>query len=132
MLDRVQLIEYRRNIHSDRGRTDSPFGTDHSEHVSSTMSRALRCNTRERRVQLFPRDRIRHALVCTRAHRIEDERTLQARQHDEDTGRLVLTLDDGELGWHRAPIRASTTMTSGCRTVGSASAFRSAISMDVT
>ena len=25
-------------------------------------------------------------------------------KHDEDTGRRVLTLDDRELGWHRAPI----------------------------
>ena len=27
-----------------------------------------------------------------------------AAQHEEDTGRRVLTLDDRELGWHRAPI----------------------------
>jgi len=54
------------------------------------------------RVQLLPRDRIPHALVRTSAHRLEDERAFQARKHDEDTGRRMLTLDHRELGWHHA------------------------------
>ena len=78
------------------------------------------------------RDWIRHALVCTGAHRFEHQRAFQARQDDEDAGRRMLTLDGRELGGIVLRSRASTTITSGCRTAGSASAFRSSISMDVT
>jgi hypothetical protein len=101
---RVQLFERRRDVHSDCRRTDSPFRTEHGEDVSSPTSGTLHGKTCERGVQLVPGDGLRDTLAGTRAHGVDDERAVQARKNDEDTSRLVLTPDDRQLGWHRAPI----------------------------
>src|SRR5688572_31850100 len=52
------------------------------------------------RSTLFPYTTLFRSLAGTRTHGVEDERAVEARKHDEDAGRRMLALDDGELGRH--------------------------------